>query len=88
MLLTWDAGSAQLGVYEWPEAMRYRGTDTIKDAKPVADKECLVEALDMVMLITEHLARTGCGLRKTSLLVDRTDHGMKLLAATCFKVDK
>merc|ERR1712196_616765 len=29
LLLTWDAGSGQLGVYEWPnEAIRYKGTDT------------------------------------------------------------
>ena len=87
MLVTWDAGSSQLGAYEWPEPVRYKGTDTPKDAKPVGRKDVLAEALQLCMTITEHLAHGGAELTKLSLLVDRSEKGMVLLGATCFKFD-
>ena len=31
-LVTWDASHAQLAAYEWPEAVRYKGADSAKDA--------------------------------------------------------
>jgi len=87
LLVTWDAGSTQLGVYEWPEVVRYKGTDTTKEAKPVAMRDVLAEALEIIMTITEHLAHGECDIRKLALVVNRTAAGMMLLAATCFKFD-